>query len=268
MDKTDKTQTAVRAYFKKLGLDAEIADIYLALHSHGSQSISALARNSKVERTRIYRLIDQLNESNLIEIEAQSKRGIIKAAPIANLRILINQRQEELKNLQDELELIEQTLARNSLSNPATRVQFYHGPEGIRQMLWNKLHAKTGIVGYGYRILEESTGKKSMEDWSDEFQKRQLTQRLLFNDDFVDSWLEAKPGAATKRKVKGVDYRFIDPKLYKVSYSCDIYDDLVAYYHWNDNEIYGIEIYNQDIADSQRQMFELLWPQSRPEDRL
>ena len=80
---------AIRTYFAKLGLEAEIADIYLALHTYGPQSISQLSRNSRVERTRIYRLIDQLMDSNLIEVESPQKRGIIKAAPIANLHILL-----------------------------------------------------------------------------------------------------------------------------------------------------------------------------------
>src|SRR5687767_2632205 len=122
---------AVRTYFAKLGLEAEIADLYLALYAHGPQTISELSRNSRVERTRIYRLIDKLLESNLVEVESQYKRGIIKAAPIANLHILIAKKEQELKSLQDELGLIEQVLARNSLSSPATRVQFYHGPEGV-----------------------------------------------------------------------------------------------------------------------------------------
>lgn len=84
---------AVKAYFAKLGFESEIADIYLALHTYGAQTISELSRNSKVERTRIYRLIDRLMESNLIELETRYKRGAIKAAPIANLNILISQKE-------------------------------------------------------------------------------------------------------------------------------------------------------------------------------
>ena len=257
----------IRTYFTKLGLASEIADIYLALYTHGPQTLSALSRNAQVERTRIYRLLDKLMESNLIEVESHYKRGIIKAAPIANLRILINEREQELKNLQDELELIEQTLARNSLSSPATRVQFYRGPEGIRQMLWNELNAQSEGVGFDFRILEEATGKKFMERWADEFEQRGLRQRLLLNDEFAQSWKQNKPGVTIQRKIKGIQYHYIDPKVFKINHSCDVYDDVTAYFHWKDGEIFGIEIYNHEIADSQRQFFEMLWPKSRPETR-
>lgn len=140
---------AVRTYFAKLGLDQEIADIYLALYTHGPQTISSLSRTSGIERTRIYRLIDQLLDSNLVELEAQGKRGIIKAAPISNLRILINQREQELKNLTDELELMEQVLSRNSLSYGHTRVQVFPGPEGLKQMRASESQAKN-VTKYTY----------------------------------------------------------------------------------------------------------------------
>lgn len=257
----------IRTYFTKLGLETEIADIYLALYTHGPQTISQLSRTSKVERTRIYRLIDSLLASNLVEVESQYKRGIIKAAPVSNLRMLITAKEQELKNLLDELGLIEQVLSRNSLSNPATRVQFYNGPEGIRQMKWSELDAKTEVLGYNYRSLEEATGKKFMERWADEFEARGLTQQLLFNSDFSASGAKAKGAVTSDRRVKGIAYHQIPTDIYKITHSCTIYENVVAYYNWKDSEVFGIEVYNQDIADSQRQVFNLLWPQGRPDPR-
>jgi len=257
--------SAVRNYFAKLGLEHEIADIYLALHAQGPQTISELSRNSKVERTRIYRLIDRLLESNLIEVETHYKRGIIKAAPIANLHILITQKEQELKSLTDELELIQQVLARNSMSSPATRVQFYHGPEGIRQMLWNELGAKGEVLGYANRILEEATGKKYMERWTDEFESRKLRARILLNDDFINSWKDGKKhGIGTDRRVKGMAYNYIPTSVFKMTHLSDLYDNVVGYYHWKDGEVFGVEIYNQEVADAQRQLFEILWEKSEP----
>lgn len=264
------TDTAtIRNYFTKLGLEPEIADIYLSLHAHGPQTISELARTSKVERTRIYRLIDKLMASNLIEVETHYKRGIIKAAPIANLHILINEKEQELKSLQDELGLIEQVLARNSLSSPTTRVQFYHGPEGIRQMFWNELKSKTEIVGYVYRIIDEPTGRKFMERFGEEFAKRNLHMRLISGDEFEKSWEDADVtfGKGYSQRIKNIDYRYISPDIFSVTHSCEVYDNVVMYCNWKDNELFGIEIYNQDIADAQRQLFELIWAKSQPETR-
>ena len=260
---------AIRTYFTKLGLEPEIADIYVALHTHGPQTISELARTSRVERTRIYRLIDKLLASNLIEVESQYKRGIIKAAPIANLHILINEKEQELKSLQDELSLIEQVLGRNSLSSPTTRVQFYQGPEGIRQMFWNELRAQTEIVAYVFRVVNEPTGRSFMHRWGEEFAGRGLRERLLYGDDFRESWTDAdkKWGPGYSKRIPGIDYHYLPPSVFAVTNTCEVYDNVVMYADWRDGELFGIEIYNQGIADAQRAFFELLWAKSEPETR-
>jgi hypothetical protein len=217
--------SAIRTYFAKLGLEQEIADIYLALHANGPQTMSELSRSSKIERTRIYRLVDKLLESNLIEVDAQHKRGVIKAAPIANLSILIQQKELELRSLRDDLELIQQVLARNSLSSPAARVQFFYGPEGIRQKLWNELDAKSVVVGYHHPHTDDIPGKQFMAKWTSELKERNA-KRQIADDDSKD-------------------------------HSCHTYDDVVAYYLWKDGEAYGIELRNTEIAAMQRQLLQI-----------
>ena len=244
----DQAQAAIRTYFKKLGLEPEIADIYLALHSHGPQTISALARNAKVERTRIYRLIGQLTESNLVEVEPHATRGMIKAAPVANVRILINERQAELKNLQDELELVEQALARNSLSNPVARVQFYAGPAGIRQMLEHELETTSETVGYWLPELLAVLDKKASQEWTAELKRRKLTRRLLINTTVAE-------------KLPGATCRQIDLKVLQIRQVTMVHGEVVAHYFLGGGELYGMETYNQNMADSQRQIFEALWAQ-------
>src|SRR5690348_9855308 len=90
-------------YFAKLGLEPEVADIYLALHAYGPQNVLQLSRNTRLERTRLYRLIDTLADYNLIEAEEQYKRKLYKAAPIGNLQILLTRREQEVRDLQKEL---------------------------------------------------------------------------------------------------------------------------------------------------------------------
>lgn len=250
---------AVRNYFRKLGLEPEIADIYLALHADGPQTISALARNSKVERTKIYRLIDVLMATNLIEVETHYKRGIIKAAPIANLHILINQKEQELKGLQDELGLIEQVLARNSLSNPATRVQFYSGVEGLRQMQWNQTRATTECLSIMNEPITNVLGKAFTLRWAEAMNNNNCKMRLIESPNFKvvnKKWYEKEKIPEIMDNVSSV---VIDPEEFKIEHNTDIWDNVTAYYNWAEGDIYGIEIYNQQIADAQRRFFEMLW---------
>jgi hypothetical protein len=254
---------AIRTYFAKLGLEKEIADLYLSLHSHGPQTISELSRNAHVERTRIYRLIDKLLESNLIEVESHRKRGIIKAAPIANLHILISQKEQELKSLQDELGLIEQILARNSLSSPAARVQFYEGPEGVRQMFWNQAKTKTEIVSILRDNMQDMTDLKFFERWAEKCDELQIHFRSVYGDRFIKA---QKDGYSKhdNRRLEHWQGRRIAPEILPISHTTVIYDNVVVYYNWKDGEVFGVEIYNKDIANAQRTFFEMLWRQAQP----
>lgn len=257
---------AVRTYFAKLGFEPEVADIYLALHSNGPQTISELSRNSKVERTRIYRLIDTLLSSSLIEVESHYKRGVIKAAPIANLNILITQREQELKSLQDELELVQRVLASNSLSSPAARVQFYHGIEGVRQMQWNQVKSKTDSLSICHEPLNDALGKAFILRWAEAMNQNGVHIRVIKSQHFHSTnkkWYE-------KHKIPEIlpshESRLVSTD-FPVHSNMDIWEDAVAYYNWKDGDIFGIEIYNKEIADVQRQFFEMLWAKSTPETR-
>lgn len=254
---------AIRTYFAKLGLEHEIADMYLALYTHGPQTISELSRNAKVERTRIYRLIDKLMASNLIEVESHYKRGIIKAAPIANLRILISQKEQELKSLQDELGLIEQVLSRNDLSNSATRVQFYQGPEGVKQMFWNQTGSRTEAVSILRENMQTKTNEKFFERWAHTCNEQNLHFRSIVSDTFLASqkqWYAKHDN----EKLTHWQGRYLAPNAFPIRHNTVIYSDVTSYFNWKNNEIFGIEIYNQDIADAQRAFFEMLWQTAAP----
>ena len=256
-------KTAIHTYFAKLGLEPEIAEIYLALHTYGPQNISELSRNSKVERTRIYRLIDKLLDSNLIEVESHYKRGVIKAAPIANVHILISKKEQELKSLQDELELIQQVLARNSLSSPATRVQFYSGPGGAKQMFWNETKAATEVLVVLYENMQIKTNSVFFERWVTACNEKGIHFRGIVDDGFPASqktWYRTHKN----ERLAHWDERHVTKSVFSIAHSMIIYDDVVAYFNWKDSEIFGVEIYNKDIASTQRQFFEMLWAKALP----
>ena len=87
----------------------------MALFAYGPQNISELSRNSGVERTRLYRLIDTLKGTNLIDVEVAYKRSIFKAAPVSNLQILISKKEQEVLQLHALLTNIEHIFGQDVL---------------------------------------------------------------------------------------------------------------------------------------------------------
>lgn len=259
---------AIRAYFFKLGLSSEIADIYLALHMHGKQTISELARNSGVERTRIYRLIGELETSGLVEVEKQYKRNIFAAAPITNLQILLTQKEQELHELRSELHGLQNILlSEHSLQSPATKVQAYRGTEGLKQMFWNQTRTKGENLSILYENMQSRTNLAFFERWAKAIGERNIRSRSIISDNFVrtqQNWYRRH----TNSRMSNWEGRYIPDGLFPITHSTVIYDDVTSYYNWKDGEIFGIEIHNTEIANAQRQFFEMLWAQGQSIDDL
>ncbi|HKX72812.1 MAG TPA: helix-turn-helix domain-containing protein [Candidatus Saccharimonadales bacterium] len=255
----------VRAYFEKLGLEADIADLYMALHTFGPQTISQLARSAKVERTRIYRMIDRLSESHLIETETHYSRTILKAAPIGNLQLLLTQKEEELKSLKNELKDIRTTLDSTSLSSPLTHIQFYRGAEGVKQMMWNQTKATSENVAILYENMQNRTNSAYFERWVERANSNNQRFRGIIGDHFIKTQQEWY-ARHTNERLEHWQSRYVSDFVFPITHSTIIYDDVVGYFNWKDGEVFGIEIYNQEIANAQRQFFEMLWEQAQPVD--
>lgn len=259
--------SAIRAYFFKLGLEPEIADIYFALHAYGRQTISDVARNSGVERTRIYRLLDTLKDSGLVEVETEYKRNMLSAAPITNLQILISKKEQEVRDLQAELQDLHRALNHAELHSPATSVRFYQGAEGIKQMVWNQTKSNSENLAIMYENMQIRTKLKFFERWVRACNERGLTFRGIISDNFIRTQQEWY-GEHSNERLASWSSRYVPDTLFKINHSTVIYDDIVAYYNWKGGEIFGIEIRNQQIADSQRFFFEALWAQGKDVDDL
>lgn len=131
-------------------------------------------------------------------------------------------------------------------------------------MVWNELEAKKPLLGYHYEIIDAGTGTTFMDRWAAEFEKRGLKKQVIFGDDYIKSWRARTPQGD---RIKGIEYHHLDPSFFPITHSCDVYDDVVAYYNWRGGEIFGIEMYNRQIADAQRHFLEDLWAKSTPETR-
>lgn len=252
---------ALGAYFKKLGFSPEIANIYLALYTHGPQTISQLSRRAQVERTRIYRLVHELEASHLVETELQYKRRIFHAAPINNLQITLSKKEHELEQLQAELKTLGRVLTKPIPSSPTAPVQFYQGLDGAKQLFWNQTKAHTETLSILHTPLQNKVEQGFFNRWSHAINERRLAHRSIVTPDFLNK-LKKWQRNSHYEKIENWEGRWISEKAFSITHSTHIYDDTVAYYSWERGELFGVAIHSSDIANTQRQFFEMLWRQA------
>lgn len=259
-----KDTDVIRAYFTKLKLDPEIADLYLTLNAYGPQTISELARNADIERTRVYRLLDIMNDLHLCETEIHYKRSVIKPAPAENLQILIARREQELRDLKEEFNDIQKAIkTKKAMTSPATRVQFYRGDAGLKQMFWNETRSQTENVSILYESMQMHTRSVFFERWVRKCNERKMKFRSVVSDHFLES-LRTWYSVHQNERLDHWEGRYVPNSTFNVTHSMVVYNDVVSYYNWKAGEIFGIEVYNQELADAQRHFFELIWDKGEP----
>ncbi len=258
---------AIKSFFAKLGLEPEIADVYLALYAYGPQTVSQLARHSGVERTRLYRLMPVLQDSALVEVDVHDKRNIIRAAPVSNLQLLLSRKEQELRSLETELDRVQHLLNHEALESPTTKVRFYQGLEGTKQMFWNETKAKSEMLCILYQNKQAITRGAFFERWVRRCNEQGIRSRGIISDNFIKTqqqWYATR----SNERLDHWDARYVPDQVFPITHSMITYDDVVAYYNWKDGKMIGIEIHNNEVATAQRHFFEMLWTSALPVDDL
>ncbi len=250
-----KEQKIIENFVIELGFSEEAARLYTILAERGPLTLLEASRRTEMERTGLYRLVEKLVGEGLLERVMAHKSQKIAAVGLATIRRMVELRKKEASRLEIGLETFEQVVG--GLSHQAeTQVKYYKGVEGIKQILWNETKAKGEVLGYLYRNLQEVVGKAYFSEYARELEKNTVKLRDLRTESFLQS---TRASGYRRDPIDGGYWRYIPEKILKVTHIMDIYDDVVAIYYWQDNDVFGVEIQNKQIAETQRSIFEALW---------
>ena len=242
---------------KNFDLNSKEGEIYLTLLQKGILSPLQLSRATLLNRTTIYRILEKLKQIGLVEEVLDEKRTKAKAISPDNFEMIVKQKESEIDKLKQTLpELKAQLTAIQGLASPETKVLYYRGQDGLKQLLWNTLNAENEIIGYGYMNWNDVVGKEFAEKLRQEVVLRKRYSREIQNSNSIDP-------LKTYTSVPSYDKYYSGKKIPKekiaIKHDTYIYNNVFAFSHFIKEEFFGIEIYNAEIVLTQRQIFEILW---------
>ena len=244
----------LKLYLRKLGLSTEDAEIYIDIVERPNSTPLLIARRTGINRTKVYRLIEEMAKDKLVEIEPHAKTTRVSPSPIDQLQAKLRQKQRRVAELTQVWGEIEAALQQFSTAQSAeTKVKYYKGKAGIEQMVWNVLLAKGEIVGYTTRDLADFVGSKFMGEFVEEFVRRKLAMRDIYGDEYKDNkYTQYDWGDRVKS-------RYLPKNILAIPHQMDIYDETVSFYRWVGGEVFGVEIISPMVAVMQKQLFEIAW---------
>lgn len=239
-----------------VGLEEIEAHIYLYLLENGPRTHLELSREINTDRSKIYRYVEKLVQKSLIEESNDAWGKKLQAAKPSNIELLI-QKEEELLKLRKENTptLINELSGIPTYSEREFEVKYYHGQEGLRQMLWNQLSAEKEILAFSYRNKNDMVGKI----YAEKIRTEQVERKIMLYE--VEN--EVDQGDYWYTDVIHWDHfyksRYISPKILKIKQYIAIFNNTVAIANWINNEEVGVEITNSIYSNMQKQIFWRFW---------
>lgn len=264
-----KQEDLIRSFLQQLGYSNEAALIYIGLIKNGPSTLLQISKNCKLERTKLYRMVDDFIKKGIVEEVPAYKKKTVKAVDIKAIEFLVNKKQSEIQTLKDSLGIFSEAVKNlESQSLPDVNVTYYRGVEGMKQMIWHLTNCEGLYRTYSYRFWNDIIGDK----FTFELNRVMLEKKFKVHDIYSDQYLKYKENwMKTKGKKPAGDWsfwhsRFISEKIVKINQNIDIYNDIVAYSYWDGDDIFGLEIQNQRVADMQKQIHDALWAISKKVD--
>lgn len=250
----------IRHMLSPFGLDEFEGTIYLVLIEKGFLSALAISRSTSIARTKVYRLLDKLINKGLVEQKLDGSGMRFGATDPSKFKQLVIEKEHNVKSLKESLpDLVSKLETISSRKNEKTKVLYYKGSEGLKQMTYNSLSAKGELMTYEIaNDMSDFVLESFAEDMRHQFVKNKIhVKQLTWNTSF-------EPYTnVTELITKFWEVRSINPNSVKLKSEVLIYNDVYVMYNPVGDELFGVEIYNSDLADLQRQLFYIVWSQAK-----
>ncbi|MEK7165220.1 MAG: helix-turn-helix domain-containing protein, partial [Patescibacteria group bacterium] len=164
------------------GLDDIEARIYLLLAQKGVLSALQISRELHLARTRVYRILDKLLEKKLVTTHLDDRGSKFGASAYQELELLVAEKEHAAQMLRKKMPVIFDQLATLWGSvTPGSKVLYYQGIEGLKQVTWNSLRAKDTLRIYEIANMSAFLDADFSEKIREEFADRHIKVKQLTN---------------------------------------------------------------------------------------
>lgn len=231
--------------------DAEAA-LYLAGLQLGSAPASEYAKAAEMNRITAYNTLEALVRRGSFTMVKKTRGKWY--APVAPESIAVEAR----KNAEAVARALPELRALQGSHYRKPHVRFFEGWEGVRRVYEDTLTAKSEIRNYANSALVREHWPAYDDEYVAERVKRGIQLRGIAPDDAAGRLVHGQDKKA-KREIRLVPARDFD-----FTNEINIYDHKVAICSFDsglkgDSDMFGIIIESKEVAETQKQIFEMAW---------
>lgn len=257
-----------RQILQNIGLTEKDANVYLACLELGTQPASVIARKAGLKRPTTYLILEGLLKKGLVSEYTGSNVKYFTAVSPEYLLNYIERQRRELTGHQKELEKYLPQF--QALTNPysiSPKVKFFEGIEGIERVMGDTLTSTEPLRCYSTMdawFSRPDTGNYILWYGKQRVHEKKIPLRSINPDTPVArKYLEADyPDVNVSPTMS--HFRWLPKDIQVFSNEINIYENKVAIACLGKNELLGIIIESEGIANTQKSIFEVAWRSSLP----
>lgn len=229
-----------------LGLTPKEAQIYLAALELGPSCVADIALRARLNRVTSYDVLERLIQKGFISTYTQKKVRYFAATDPDIVKSDYRQKYMNFKAALPDFRRLH-----GKTSHP--RVRYYEGIDAIKKIYLDTLTAKSEILNYA--------DSKSIRDhwpaYDEDYVKERVKQKIYLRG--IAPRDEYGEAVVTENKKNYREIRLVDPGEFSFVNEINIYDDKVSITSFGKEDVLGMIIESQEIADTQRAIFTMAW---------
>ncbi len=235
---------------QEIGLTNSEINVYTTLLKSGSIKVGDLMKLVDLHRSRIYEAISRLTEKGLVSYVIKNNIKYFEATDPERLLSFIEEQKEKLNERKSRIKKIIPELKKQiSPLAPHAEAHVFAGKEGFKTIRKDILKQKQTLYLIGAVGREDKFLKYFFPNFNKLRVKNRIKWKILYDAD-----VKGKPIT----KLELMEARFLS-KEYSSPAVINVYADRVVNVLWKRDNPICFMIINQDIADSYRKWFDLLW---------
>lgn len=228
-----------------IGLTDKEALVYLACIELGASPVSEIAEKAGINRVTTYDILDKLIHKGFVNFFNKQKMRYFSATDPEIISYETARKAEDLRQALPKLKRLH-----GSTNHP--HIQYFEGIAGIKALYADSLSSKTEILNYANSREIRDHWPEYDHEYVQERVKRQIFLRGICPDDDYGKRVQSTD-PEYYREIRLVPYA-----QFTFTNEINIYDDKVAISSFK-NELIGMIIQSQAIADTQRDIFKMAW---------
>ncbi len=233
---------------EEIGLNRKESEIYLALLKLGDVGASRLAAFTKINRVTVYGILESLKSKGFISSVILDRTTKFVAKEPKEILVLLKQKQDRIEEILPELENI------NKSVQEKPSVTLFEGEKRVSELVEKVFTKKEGFLSYG----NMNTPEKLFENETINLRKKRIQNKVKARS--ITNKTE-HVSVDNKEFNKLSEFRILK-EMESLTTWTYIFGNKVAITSLQ-KEVVGILIENEEFANTQRVIFEMLWKKAK-----